>query len=138
MKQKGQAKRNTKKELKERIKWTSSAETVGPDTPVTLHRSNRLAADTPVPYHWCNGPCNAQAMWRKASITGCTGDVKWEPRCNHHAITQRACQVGVKKFFQHWLNRWCTKQGTGVISRQKLKISSGPDEPVKHRCMGPV
>jgi len=29
MKQKGQAKQNTKKELKERLKWTSSAETSG-------------------------------------------------------------------------------------------------------------
>ena len=135
MKQKCQAKQNTKKKLKETLNWTSSGETVSPDVPVTLHRSNRLAADAPVPYHQCNGPCNAQAMWRKASITGCTGDVKWEPRCNHHAITQRACQVGVT---QHRLNRWCTRQGTSVILRQKLKISSGPDEPLKHRCMGPV
>jgi len=29
MKKKGQAKQNTKKELKERLKWTSSAETSG-------------------------------------------------------------------------------------------------------------
>ena len=33
---------------------------MGPDAPVTLHWSNRLAADTPVPYHRCNGPSNAQ------------------------------------------------------------------------------
>ena len=60
MKQKGQTKQNTKKELKETLNWMSSAETVAPDAPVTLHRSNQLAADTPVPYHWCNGPSNAQ------------------------------------------------------------------------------
>ena len=60
MKQKGQAKQNTNKELKQTPNWTSSAETVAPDTPVTEHRSNRLAADTPVPYHRCNGPSNAQ------------------------------------------------------------------------------
>jgi hypothetical protein len=34
MKQKGQAKQNTKKELKETLNWTSSAETVAPDAPV--------------------------------------------------------------------------------------------------------
>ena len=28
--------------------------------PVTKHRSNRLASDTPVPYHRCKGPSNAQ------------------------------------------------------------------------------
>ena len=48
MKQKGQAKQNTKKELKETPNWTSSAKTVAPDAPVTQHRSNRLASDTPV------------------------------------------------------------------------------------------
>ena len=46
MKQKGQAKQNTKKELKETPNWTSSAKTVAPDAPVTQHRSNRLASDT--------------------------------------------------------------------------------------------
>ena len=100
MKQKCEAKQNTKKKLKETLNWTSSGETVAPDAPVILHRSNRLAADTPVPYHRCNGPCNAQAMWSKASITGFTGDLKWEPRCNHHAITQRACQVASKQAFR--------------------------------------
>jgi hypothetical protein len=34
MKQKGQAKQNTKKELKETMNWTSSAETVTPVEPV--------------------------------------------------------------------------------------------------------
>ena len=28
--------------------------------PVTKQRSNWYVWDTPVPYHWCNGPCNAQ------------------------------------------------------------------------------
>ena len=51
MKQKGQAKQNTKKELKEMLNWTSSVETVAPDAPVTLHWANRLASDTPVLYH---------------------------------------------------------------------------------------
>ena len=41
MKQNGQAKQNTKKELKETLIWTSSAETVAPVEPVTKHRSNR-------------------------------------------------------------------------------------------------
>ena len=58
MKQKSQAKQNTKKELKETLNWTSSAETVGPIEPVMPHRSNRLALDTPVPYHRCKGPSN--------------------------------------------------------------------------------
>ena len=34
--------------------------TVAPVEPVTKHRSNRLALDTPVPYHRCKGPSNAQ------------------------------------------------------------------------------
>ena len=34
MKQKDQAKQNTKKELKETPNWTSSAKTVAPDAPV--------------------------------------------------------------------------------------------------------
>ena len=57
MKKKGQAKQNTKKELKEMLNWTSSAEIVAPDEPVILHRSNRWASDTPVPYHRCIGLC---------------------------------------------------------------------------------
>ena len=60
MKQKGQAKQNTKKELKEMLNWTSSVETVALDAPVTQHRSNRWISDTPVPYDRCNGPSNAQ------------------------------------------------------------------------------
>ena len=60
MKKKGRAKQNTKKELKETLNWMSSADTVAPDTPVILHRSNRLASDTLVLYHRCNGPSNAQ------------------------------------------------------------------------------
>ena len=36
MKQKDQEKQNTKKELKETLNWTSPAETMAPDGPVTL------------------------------------------------------------------------------------------------------
>ena len=67
MKQKCQAKQNTKKKLKETLNWTSSGETVAPDAPVTLHRSNRLSADTPVPYHQCIGPCNG-LVWFGATM----------------------------------------------------------------------
>ena len=59
-------------------------------------------------------------------------------RCKHHVMHQRACQVGAKIFLQHRMNRCAQARGTSVISSQKLKISSGPDEPVEHRCMGPV
>ena len=45
MKQKDQTKQNTKKELKETLNWTSSADSVAPDAPVTMHQSNRLALD---------------------------------------------------------------------------------------------
>ena len=76
MKQKVQVKQNTKKELKETLNWTSSIESVGPDTPVMPHRSNRLASDAPVPYDRCSGPCKVQATWRNSSVTGCTGGGK--------------------------------------------------------------
>ena len=52
MKQKGQAKQNTKKE--ETLNWTSSAETVAPVEPVTMDRSNRSGSDTPMLRHRCN------------------------------------------------------------------------------------
>jgi len=45
MKQKGQAKLNSKKKFKEMLNWTSSADPVALDAPVTMHRSNRLAPD---------------------------------------------------------------------------------------------
>ena len=73
------------------MNWTSSAKTVTPDAPVTLHRSNRLALDTPVLYHRCNGPSNAQARGEVQSSTSYTGGANLRHRCNHHAITQRAC-----------------------------------------------
>ena len=40
MKQKGQAKQNTKKQLKETLNWTSYEETAAPVEPVTQHRPN--------------------------------------------------------------------------------------------------
>jgi hypothetical protein len=70
MKQKDQAKQNTKKELKEILNWTSSAETVAPDAPVALHQSNRLASDTPVLYHRGNRPSNAQPRGTSSSSIG--------------------------------------------------------------------
>ena len=69
MKQKGQAKQNTKKELKETLNWTNTAETVAPNELVTLHRSNRWASDTPVPYHRCIGLCRDEP----------SGEVQVEP-----------------------------------------------------------
>ena len=41
MKQKGQEKQNTKKEVKETMNWMSFAETVAMIEPVTKHQSNR-------------------------------------------------------------------------------------------------
>ena len=77
----------------------SSEETVAPDAPVTLHRSNRLASDTPVPSHRCNGPSNAQARGEMQSSTGYTGGTTLRRRCKHIVMHQRACQVGEKIFF---------------------------------------
>ena len=99
MKQKDQAKQNTKKELKETLNWTSSAEIVAPDAPVTLHQSNRVASDIPVLYHRCNGPCNAQPKGRSSSSTGFTDGTILRRRCKHIVMHQRACQVGEKIFF---------------------------------------
>ena len=73
MKQKDQAKQNTKKELKETLIGRVQQEIVAPDAPVTSHQSNRLASDTPVLYHWCNGPSNAQARGEVQSSTGYPG-----------------------------------------------------------------
>ena len=91
MKQKGEARQNTKKELKETLNWMSSAETVAPDAPVALHQSNRLASDTPVPYHQCNGPSNAQATGEVQSSTSYTGGTNLRHQCKHHVMHQRAC-----------------------------------------------
>ena len=74
MKQKGQAKQNTRKELKERLKWTSS--TSNSRTGYTGDATTGVASDAPVPYDRCSGPCKVQATWRNSSVTGCTGGAK--------------------------------------------------------------
>ena len=99
MKQKGQAKQNTKKELKETLNWTSSEETVAPDAPVTLNQSNRLASDTPVLYDRCNGPSKCPGHGLVQSSTGYTGGTNLWHLCKHHVMHQRACQAAEEKFF---------------------------------------
>ena len=84
--------------------------TIAPVEPVTKHRSNRLASDTPVPYHRCNESCIAQPS-EGSQVTPVEPVIpSWRHWCIHHAILQRACQVAEKK------------------------VSLAPDEPVVHQC----
>ena len=69
------------------------------DALVTLHRSNRLASDTTVQYHRCNGPSNAQAKGEKFMLHRMNRWCSLMHRCKHHAFTQRACQAAEEKFF---------------------------------------
>ena len=134
MKQKSQTKQNTKKELKEILNWTSSAEIVAPDAPVTLHRSNQLASDTPVLCHRCNEPSNAQATGRNSSVTGCTGGVKIEASVQTPCFYSESMSSSRGEVLQHRLHRWSPEQGTGAILRQLQEREAAPDELVtKHR-----
>jgi len=83
----------------------SSAGTVAPDAPVTLHQSNRPASDTPVPYHRCNGSWSGEKQVSQDAPVMSSGSIR--------AITMLSLREPVK---------W------------REEISSAPDEPVVHQA----
>ena len=95
------------------LNWTSSAETVAPDAPVTLHRSNRSASDTPVLYH--SGMGRAMPRLReKSKVAPVTRVVLIE------ASVQAPCHAPES------------------MSSWREDVSSAPDEPVVHKGEAPV